>query len=334
MTNKHYTVPIFVPHLGCPHNCIFCNQHSITGVSHFDLSLVSDDLKHKIDCLPENVQDAEIAFFGGSFTGIDESQMIYLLEEANKYYKSKISSIRCSTRPDYINCNVLKILKYYNVKTIELGIQSMNDDVLYKCQRGHDSECSLRAMEEIVSNGFDFVGQMMVGLPGATLQDEINCAEVICKHNALGTRIYPTVVFKNTILDCLVQKNEYIPLNLSEAIFRSAEIAKIFIKNKINILRIGLCESIEMHDNNLISGGPLSPSIGEMVFSKYYYDTIRETLHKHKTTSNITVLISPGHLSKVIGHKKTNHISLTKEFNKLIYYKESDKIKPFEIEIQ
>ena len=202
MKTTHKNIPVFIPHLGCPNNCVFCDQHQITMVN-FDESYVKNMIDHMIGTL--GGAKAEIAFFGGSFTGIDRDLMLRLLELGRSYVESgAASSLRCSTRPDYIDEEIIGILKEYGMKTVELGIQSTDDRVLAVCKRGHTAKQSLDAMRLLKENGFELIGQMMTGLPEATPGSEIQTAEDICKY-ADGTRIYPTVIFKHTELCAMAQ---------------------------------------------------------------------------------------------------------------------------------
>ena len=171
---KQYVIPIFVPHLGCPNDCIFCNQKSISGQKK---NMTRQEAKNIIETHLKSINKenslVEIAFFGGSFTGIDKRIQNELLEAANEYITAKkVNSIRISTRPDYINKDILKRLKKYNVKTIELGVQSSNNYILAKSKRGHTFEDVKKASKLIRLYGFKLGHQMMVGLPDSTELDE------------------------------------------------------------------------------------------------------------------------------------------------------------------
>ena len=162
---QHINIPIFIPHLGCPNQCVFCNQRTISGVKEFDISSVRRDIDTALLTVDSSTE-AEIAFFGGSFTGIDRDLMIELLEIGYEYIKDgRVSSIRCSTRPDYIDEEILEILKKYGVRVIELGLQSVEEKVLKSSKRGHNFQAELKACRMIVNAGFALVGQMMIGLP-------------------------------------------------------------------------------------------------------------------------------------------------------------------------
>ena len=197
---KQYIIPIFVPHLGCPNDCVFCNQKSISGQTK---QVTKDDVKNTIEehlkYISDKKADVEVAFFGGSFTAIEEKKQIELLEAANDFIKNGIiKNIRISTRPDYIDKKTLKRMKKYNVKTIELGVQSANDYILEKAGRGHTFKDVIKASKLIRRYGFVLGHQMMVGLPESTKLDDINTAKALVKLKPKIVRIYPVLVIKNT----------------------------------------------------------------------------------------------------------------------------------------
>ena len=192
---KHINIPIFIPHLGCPNACVFCNQRKISGKANFEKEAVRRELETAFSTADGRIS-AQIAYFGGSFTGIERSEMRELLEIANEYIeKGKCDSIRISTRPDYINREILEFLRAYRVSAVELGIQSTDDAVLSACRRGHTKEDSFRAASLIKEYGMEFIGQMMVGLPLGTEENERKTAEDICRMGADGARIYPCDYF-------------------------------------------------------------------------------------------------------------------------------------------
>ena len=187
---KQYIIPIFVPHLGCPNDCVFCNQKSISGqTKQVTKEEVKDTIEEHLKYINAKNTSIEVAFFGGSFTAIDEKKQIELLEAANEYISNGIiESIRISTRPDYIDKDILKILKKYHVKTIELGVQSANDYILKKAGRGHNFKDVIKASKLIRWHGFILGHQMMVGLPDSTKLDDINTAKALVK-------LKPKIVF-------------------------------------------------------------------------------------------------------------------------------------------
>ena len=334
---KHVNIPIFIPHLGCPNQCVFCNQRTISGTQNFDIGTVDQAILNGLSTvLPE--QEVEIAFFGGSFTGIDRSLMISLLEIAYKYIESgRVSSIRLSTRPDYIDEEILDILNHYGVKTIELGLQSINDKVLSISKRGHTSIDAEKACKMIVDAGFLLVGQMMVGLPGSTLESELETAEFIIKCGAKGARIYPTVVFRDTELCDMALSGDYTPITVDDAILRSSMLFQRFIDAGIGVIRIGLCSQDTIFLDDTYFAGPNHPALGELVIGEFFYQKIRKViskLNKEKINNCLHIYVAPGMLSKAIGQKKKNKIRLLNEFGlSEITFRESNLLKEYEFKI-
>ncbi|MBQ8474493.1 MAG: radical SAM protein, partial [Clostridia bacterium] len=239
---RHINIPLFIQHMGCPNQCVFCDQRAITAAPSFCLEKVREEIESVLKTAGES--ECEIAFFGGSFTGIDRKLMIELLDIAESYVKAgKVCGIRMSTRPDYISEEICDILDNYTISQVELGIQSMDDKVLFASKRGHTAEITRKACELLKNRGYSFVGQMMVGLPEATRESEIATAIEICKMGAEGTRIYPLVVFKCTELKDMAERGEYIPLTLEEAVERSADVYEIFLSHNVKCLKIGLHEN-------------------------------------------------------------------------------------------
>ena len=234
---NQYIIPIFVPHLGCPNDCTFCNQKSISGqqkkVTEND---VRETIEYYLNSFKEKDAYKEVAFFGGSFTGIDVEEQEMYLKTAYDYIKEKkIDGIRISTRPDYIDKHTLKRLKKYKVKTIELGVQSTNDYVLELCKRGHTFEDVKKASKLIRRYGFDLGHQMMVGLPESTEKDEITTAKDLIKLKPKMVRIYPVLVIKGTALEKQYLAGEYEPLELRQAVERCKELCYLFGKKKIKM---------------------------------------------------------------------------------------------------
>lgn len=312
---RHINIPIFIPHLGCPNQCIFCNQRFISGTVEFDINSVDNQINEVLSDVKED-DECEIAFFGGSFTGIDRDLMISLLNKAQGYVNSgRVVGIRMSTRPDYINEEIIGILKKYSVTCVELGIQSMNDCVLKYLKRGHTLEDTVRATELLRKHNIDFVGQMMIGLPNATADDEIYCAEQICKLGAVGSRIYPTLVFRHTELEEYTKNKQYTPLLLEEAVKRSADVLKVFMKNGVKCIRIGLCDSDNLHSSESFVDGPNSPNMGEMVKSHYLFEMVCDRLMELSyVNKNLTIECSCGQVSQVVGNKKKNILSLKEKY--------------------
>jgi histone acetyltransferase (RNA polymerase elongator complex component) len=222
-----------------------------------------------------------------------------------------------STRPDYIDEKILETLKKYGVKTIELGLQSASDDVLCKCKRGHDFYAEKKACALIREYGFDLVGQMMIGLPDSTLEKEINTAKFIVESGAIATRIYPTVVLQKTELKDFCIKKSYTPLTLEDAVYRSKEVAKIFINNNVNILRLGLCASENLVSEETYFAGPNHSALGELVYNEIYYDILVGLIDGKSIETdgkNLIIEAPKGVSSKVIGQKRKNIYRLQRRY--------------------
>ena len=312
---RHVNIPIFIPHLGCPNQCVFCNQRLISGRISFDEASVKQEIDTALSTVTSD-DEVEIAFFGGSFTGIDRNLMIRLLELAQGYLvRGLVGSIRCSTRPDYIDGEILEILSRYGVRAIELGLQSTCDRVLTLSKRGHSLEDEIRACRLIRNMGFELVGQMMIGLPGSTAEDEVQTARNIVKWGCSAVRIYPTVVFKDTELCGMCENGEYSALTLEEAVERGAEVLKIFSDSSLSILRIGLCSSDNLSSADCYFAGPNHPAIGELIEGKLYYDKICERLSDIPCEGKHLVINAPlKETSKIIGQKRIYKEKLTRRF--------------------
>ena len=334
---KHVNIPIFIPHLGCPNQCVFCNQRTISGVDTFDIFSVKKQIDDALETIHSS-QEVEIAFFGGSFTGIDRELMVSLLKLANEYILcGRVKSIRCSTRPDYINNEILDLLKQYGVETIELGLQSTSDKVLTISKRGHSRLDEENACRLITERGFNLVGQMMIGLPDSTLVDEINTAKFIVDMGAVEARIYPTIVFRDTELYEMAKNEAYSPIELIDAIERSAKVLQIFDECNVDVIRIGLCSSDNLMNEEKYYAGPNHPALGEMVENALFYNKISDHLSKDRIYSGVIlhVYVAKGSLSKVIGQKKSNKIKLIREYGFAdVKFKEDSCLSGYELKIE
>ncbi len=304
--HEHANIPIFIPHLGCPNDCVFCNQRSISGHTDFDPSCVKDEIDRALATIGE--RSAEIAFFGGSFTGIDRALMIYLLDLAQTYADDgRVVGIRLSTRPDYIDGEIIAILKKYSISAVELGIQSTSEKVLQACRRGHTKEQSEKACRMLKAEGFSLVGQMMVGLPGADEESEIKTAEDICRWGADAARVYPTVVFRKTALCELAMEGSYLPLTDEIAAKRTAAVLDVFDKNRVRVIRVGLCSSDNLASEEEVYGGANHPAVGELAMSELYFRRICEAIEKEeKKSERLVLFVSSGSIGKAVGQKRRN----------------------------
>ena len=337
--NRHVNIPIFIPHLGCPNKCVFCNQRTISGKKDFDISSVRKTIEDSLLSI-EDTAVVEIAFFGGSFTGIDRNLMVSLLSIAHEYIVlGKVNSIRCSTRPDYIDDEILNILFEYGVRVIELGLQSFDDGVLRLSKRGHDQKSEIEACTKIINRGFTLVGQMMIGLPGSTLEKELGTARFIADIGATYARIYPTVVFYDTELCEMANSGEYTPLADEEALERSTRVFEYLYSRGVKVIRIGLCASDNLVSRDTYHSGPNHPAFGDLVIGEYYYRRVMKLISEdHIDVGNGTVLrltVARGLKSCMIGQHKRNKIRLKKQFGfKDIVVEENDAVSKFEVDIK
>ena len=333
--SEKYIIPIFVPHLGCPNNCTFCNQKSISGQMK---NITPDEVKKVIEDFLKNFRDdsveKEIAFFGGSFTGIEESIQEELLKVAYTYVEQKkVSGIRVSTRPDYIDKEKLKLLKKYGVKTIELGVQSTNDYILKKCKRGHKFEDVKKASRLIRRFRFNLGHQMMVGLPESTRLDELRTAKDLAKLRPKIIRIYPVLVIKNTELEDEFKKGDYEPISLEQAIETCKDLCYFFKKKKIKVIRIGL-QNTDLISNpknieSEVVAGPYHEAFGQLVEDSIWYDKVLEKIKKFNTkVIEAEIVVNPQNANNVIGHKKENLKKLKETYDLDIKITQREEIKP------
>ena len=291
-------ISIFVPHSGCPCQCSFCNQKTITGKSQ---QPTADDIRSAVEkALKHKNFEYEIAFFGGSFTAIDKAYMTELLEAAHQYADcQQIKGIRISTRPDCISAEILELLKSYGVTSIELGAQSMDDGVLEANRRGHTAQAVARASRLIKDYGFELGLQMMTGLYTDTLEKDIKTAEKIIELQPKTVRIYPTVVLKNTYLAELYTEEKYNPPGVDDSAYICSILVPMFEKAGIKIIRIGLHSSEDIK-NNMLAGG-FHDSFGEIVKSRIMVNKILEL-----PPGDYQVFVNEKSLSKLKGNKKSN----------------------------
>ena len=330
---KQYIIPIFVPHLGCPNDCIFCNQKAISGQKK---NITKEEAKKIIEDYLKNIKEdaqIEIAFYGGSFTAIDEKLQDELLEVAYYFVKNgQVESIRISTRPDWIDKKTLKRLKKYKVKTIELGVQSANNYILERANRGHTFEDVKKASKMIRWNGFKLGHQMMVGLPDSTRIDEINTAKALIKLKPKMVRIYPVLVVKNTKLEKEYLEGTYEPLPLVQAVETCKELVRMFADKKIEIIRIGLQNTEEISDpgnkESEVVAGPYHPAFRQLVESGMWYDAIVGKIKKlNVKVKEVQVTVNPIDANNVIGHKKENVIKLKETYDVDLILKQDENIK-------
>ncbi|NOW02757.1 elongator complex protein 3 [Clostridium beijerinckii] len=325
MSKNYYIIPIFVPHEGCPHNCVFCNQDRITGVDDEEVteSSVITTINDYLETIKNKNATIEISFFGGTFTGIREEKQRELLKVAKEFKeKGLIDKIRLSTRPDYINDYILTYLKEYGVDIIELGVQSLNEEVLKKAGRGHSVHDVIDASKLIKEYKFILGHQIMPGLPGDTFERDIETTKESIKMNPDICRIYPSLVIKDTPMERMYINKEYNPYSLEEAVNVSKVMYEMYKKHNINVIRIGLQPTESINEGKDIVAGPFHPSFRELVEGSLLSDIILKNMMEEK----IGVLyINPRDLSKLYANKKT-YFSKLRDNGKIIDVKQDDDI--------
>jgi histone acetyltransferase (RNA polymerase elongator complex component) len=267
---KNAIIPIFIPHMGCPFDCIFCNQGQITarGKPASRESIISIIDLHLSTIEPSGLENIEIAFYGGSFTGLSIPLQQEYLSIAKEYKdKGRINGIRLSTRPDYIDDDILTNLKAYGVDLIELGVQSFDDDVLVASQRGHSKEIVYESSALIKSYGFKLGIQLMIGLPADSHEKCVNSAIETARIKPDVARIYPTIVIKGTGLETLLLEGKYVPLPLDEAVRTAKDMYLILQAAGVSVIRMGLKSSDNIADGKSILGSTFHPAFRQLVES-------------------------------------------------------------------
>ena len=316
---KHANISIFVPHLGCPNDCSFCNQRFITGQS---IAPTPEDVVNAVNTALNspnyNHASTEIAFFGGSFTAIDKEYMLSLLSAAYVFVKNKkVKGIRISTRPDCIDEDILNVLKDYGVTSIELGAQSMVDSVLVANNRGHSSYDVVKASDLIRNKGFELGLQMMTGLYTDTDEGSVFTANKIIELMPDTVRIYPTIVLKNTKLAHLFESGEYIPQTISSAVNLCVTLSNLFADRGIKVIRTGL----HAIDESAYVAGPWHPAFSELCETEKIY---RELIHACNKLKEYVVRVNPSDISKAVGQKRSSLDRLKTEGYKITFVQDNN----------
>lgn len=322
---KKRIIPIFVPHKGCPHDCIFCNQKKITGVS---TDVTSEDARNIIEECLETIDkdaDVEIAFFGGSFTAIDINIQKSLLSVAKEYVeKGLVKDIRMSTRPDCIDEDILSMLKEYKTSIIELGVQSLDEKVLLDSIRGHQSEIVYKSSKMIKNSGIKLGLQMMIGLTADTEEKCIFTAKKFVELKPDCVRVYPTLVVKDTGLEKLMEQNKYNPFTLEESVNIVKKVLVLFYVNNINVIRVGLQATDDIQIGKAVLAGPYHPAFRELVEADMIKDYLEFVIFQNKNIKQMLVKSNKKNISKIIGNKKTNVKYMEEKFGVLLKTQESD----------
>ena len=315
MTARNSIIPVFVPHLGCPNDCVFCNQRRISGhIEPATAQTVKNAIEEAAALTPSGTK-RQLAFYGGSFTAIPEARQIELFEAAQPYLADgTISSIRLSTRPDAIDGTVLKRLKKYGVTVIELGAQSMCDRVLELSGRGHDSAAVADASRLIKDAGFDLILQMMTGLPGDTDESCIETAKKIIALSPNGVRIYPTVIVRDTVLCDMWRAGTYKEHTVEDAVRVCSKIVPLFNEAGIPIIRMGLNPTEDLSGGDALAGA-YHPALGELVHSRIMLQKARRLLAGVKPGSRVVLGVNRSDVSKMTGQHRCNVDALVSELS-------------------
>ncbi len=313
---KYFIVPFFIPHTGCPHTCIFCNQHAITGQK--KAPLTPDHVRAVIDSfLKYNKRNkAQISFYGGTFLGLNNSEITMLLSEAERYIQSgQADSIRFSTRPDSVTEEKIELIKQFSVETIELGTQSMSNLILDKAGRGHSASDTVNAVRLLKKHKFETGLQLMAGLPGDTETTILESTLEVIKLEPDFVRIYPTIAFKGSGLEQLFNSGLYRPLTLDRCVTIVKKMYLLFTGKNIPVIRMGLQSSSDFESGDDIIAGPYHPAFGHLVISALFLDMARLSAGTSIHLTKAPVFhVNPKDISKMRGLKNANISVLIKEF--------------------
>ena len=323
-SKRHYIIPIFVPQIGCPHNCVFCNQSRITGENLKDMGIKEEDdvnaetvrstIEEYLNTIEREGAVVEVSFFGGTFTGIPIEKQRELLSVAKEYKDlGKIDYIRMSTRPDYIDENILKHLKGFNADIIELGVQSLDEEVLKKSGRGHSMDDVVKASRLIKEYGFTLGHQIMLGLPSDNFKKDIRTSMESIAMKPDICRIYPALVIKDTPMEKMLEKGLYKPYTLKEAVEISKILYSMYTSEGIKVIRIGLQPTENINYEGDIIEGPFHPAFRELVEGKIYNSLISK--HLKDFNYNIVIEVNPRDISKIYTNKKEFFYDTLKQNN-------------------
>ncbi len=329
---QHFTIPVFFPELACPFRCVFCNQEKITSRGHIpDEKEMVETIEGHLASFPEGDKHIEVGFFGGTFTGMPLEQQSRVLDVTRPYReKGIIQGIRLSTRPDYIDEKVLELLKEKGVTTIELGAQSMDEEVLARSARGHTAEDTAVASRMIIDHGFRLGLQMMVGLPGDSANSDVLTAKKIIRLGAVETRIYPVLIVRGTVLEEWYEKGKYQPLSLDETIDRLKRIIPMFEEAMVEVTRVGLLSSRGFLEQDFVAG-PYHPSIRELAMTEVWWDRLKALLSE-KGAQKLKITVHPSQYNFAVGYYGKNRKRLLELFGEVSFSRD-EKIKEQEFHV-
>ena len=314
MSARESIIPVFVPHLGCPNDCVFCNQRRISGsVAPATAEDVVSAIENALRLTPPGTR-RQLAFYGGSFTAIPVAEQESLLGAAVPYLeRGDIASLRLSTRPDAIDGAVLRRLRSYGVETIELGAQSMSERVLALSGRGHTAADVEGAARAVKGAGFRLILQMMTGLPGADDESDVESARRIAALGPDGVRVYPTVIVRDTALCDLWRAGRYKEHTVEDAVRVCARILPVFERAGIPVIRLGLNPTEDLSGGDAV-GGAYHPALGELVKSRIMRDRAEKILSGAKRGEQAVLRVNPRLMSQLVGQHGANRAYLVERF--------------------
>jgi histone acetyltransferase (RNA polymerase elongator complex component) len=335
MTLPPLIIPIFLPNAGCPERCLFCNQKAIATETPSPSS-VRKFIEASVTRLPSDKKNREkqIAFYGGSFTAIPQEGQIDYLKEVQSFLRTgQIHSIRVSTRPDALDEEILSMLKEYGVKTVEIGSQSMIDDVLLLSRRGHSTEDTISAVSRLRRRGFEIGLHLMIGLPGDTCDRFLQTLDQVINLKPDFLRIHPTLVLKGSPLEILWRAGRYAPLSLEEAVYWLKKGLLKLGRASIRIARIGLQPTEELQRHYL--AGPYHPAFHQLIDSEIAFDLAKQLLQTYSKEPEPLFLCHPKEVSNLRGQRNQNIQKLKDQFHlKEIFIQNNEDVPRGSLSIQ
>ncbi len=317
--HKPFVIPVFIPHAGCPHQCLFCDQ---TRTTNRDRTFPTETQVHAeinrfLSYRRDHRRWTEISFFGGNFLGLADTQMLRLLDTAHEYIRTgRAQGIRFSTRPDTIDEKRLALIRRYPVSTIEIGAQSMNASVLTVSRRGHSPDDTVKAVKLLKSNGLRTGLQMMVGLPGETEQEALTSAQQMADLGPDFVRIYPCLVLRGSPLARWYSQGRYTPMSLDHSVSRVKRIYRLMAAGGIAVIRMGLQPTTELNTGAGVLAGPFHPAYGELVYSALWMDALhRVAASSHFNGCDLTIEMHPTSSSRIRGHRNCNLRRLCRQYH-------------------
>jgi histone acetyltransferase (RNA polymerase elongator complex component) len=324
---KHAIIPLFIPHMGCPHECVFCNQKTITASdTKMDSAKIHEVMESRLlDLEPLGLETLEAAFYGGSFTGLPFEFQQELLGAVLPFKQSgRIQKIRLSTRPDYINSQIMDLLKSYSVDIIELGVQSFDDKVLSLSNRGHTADQTIDACRLVKEKGFSLGIQLMIGLPGDSREKALRSTQKTLEMKPDFVRIYPTVILAGSLLAEMFRCGAYIPLTTEEAVDITKEMVRILNQADIPIIRLGL-KSTDNICNDADLARAYHPAFRQLVEGSLAFDDVKLQLKRFDLQGGSVLLSAhPKSFSNLVGHKGNNKRRFTEEYPQINFIYKPD----------